>query len=230
MPPPLIRPFLGPKGFQHVLLLALLAAVAIFYLVGRNHLAPRQEHGEGDTARGLVIEFQSNGIGDVDALSLRSGGENLVLKFPPHTASKVMHVAKPNDQVEAVFRKDKKHPHDARGKLEILTNVTTGQRVVVADIPPPIQHETGPEIEVILPEKAFHVDRKGRINGFVTARQLIEIKPDVMNGLLSVIHEAKQIKVKGFKRDEQAGFVNLKKMELVKAVSLELDGRTYLLY
>jgi len=220
--------FLGPKALQNLLLLSLLIAVVVFYYRKKEEILPFIQSKNVTTYTGNVERFNTNHAGDVDGIIVRNGWDRLFFKFPPHMALKVMEVVNTGESatITYYYEKGKKH----KLKLQSITNNKTGKLLNLERIQPPVIIPGGEQVEITVNTKQFSVDKKGKINGFISDNYLVEIKPHVMDGLINSINEAKVIKIKGIKRSANEGFVNIQHRELVKATQIELDSNTYILY
>lgn len=220
--------FFGPKGIQNILLAAILGVFLFYYLSNKETTVPFISQPDSITSSGKIKDMHVNGIGDIDGMVLEN---DLVLKFPPHTASDILQVVDSGQYVEVTYEtKHKKHKKHKKCKLISITNSDTKKSFNPHSTIPAFPGERGELVTLTLDEKRFYTDKKGKIKALMDGKNLIKINHHAIKKLLPLINQADTIKIQGIKRERNSGFVNYYQYQIVKATSIEIDNNTYVLY
>lgn len=179
----------------------------------------------------IVMEFESNRIGDIDKIKVkRNDKSDLWLHFPPHTASQVKRIITIGDKI--LYESRKTHKNNFRNQpmenLEELENVTTNIQLNIDIIPPP--HPTD-GIEVTLEGRIqkFKLDEKGEISGFILEGHIVDIPPHLAKNIAPLLKEAEKIALKGYLRPNTAGFINITGLPFIKPFTIKINDTDYLL-
>jgi hypothetical protein len=193
---------------------------------------PGMPMGEGQqiakTVSGIVIDYGSNKVGDIDKILLQQADKKIWLHFPPHTASQIMSVGAKNATVNAeVGAMNKMMPDNVpMSDLTSIQSAALGKTVFIHDIPPP-PPSRGDEIEVKGSAAKFKLDDNGKVSAFILADKIIELHPGMIETLVPLLQQAKEIIVKGYERGMGNGFVNVTGFPLVKPYNITIDKINY---
>lgn len=175
---------------------------------------------------GIVIQYGSNPSGDIDKLLMEENNVQTWLHFPPHTAKKVLSVAKLHAQIKITIAA-------MPGKNEVINNElqtiisNNNEPLNIRDIPPPPPTQ-GNEIVIGGNNHIIKTSDDGRANAFILSGKLIALPPHASETLLPLINNAKIILVKGYERSNSDGFVNINNLNLIKPYSIMIDSINYL--
>lgn len=177
------------------------------------------------TLNGIVIKFESNETGDVDELIIRHGDDTTALRFPPHTAQKIMDMAKPSSPVEAIAGKHR-GPMDTANVYKLLFLQAGDEELVVSGLPPP-PPQRGEAVSVTGKASGISVDREGKIRSFLVGNTLVILPPHVGMNVSKGLRDAGHTTVQGFKRAGGTGFVNIRAADVLRPTSITIDSITY---
>ena len=171
---------------------------------------------------GVVIDYRSNRIGDVDKLVIKSESKLTVVHFPPHTARAVMNAAPKNQEAElTVDLSEKKDPE--------LRSVKAASGDLDMHSIPPMAAASGKEVEITEKALSFRRDGHGSVNALVYKNYLVELPPHLVKNLQPVLADTARIVVRGYERDVSQGFVNTTGLIVVKPFSITINNTDYLL-
>jgi hypothetical protein len=226
----LFKHFTGPRGLQNILILIFFVGVVVWYFLKKESTIPFFQDEQSQTCTGTVQDFHVNGAGDIDGITIINNGKFVLLRFPPHVAFRVLEVASAGEHVTATFvnRNGRKHKKN-EPTLESIAD-KSGKVINLNNMLPHLSLSNEEQIEIILSDRHFSMDKKGKKNGFISGKYFIEIKPHIMQELLPLILQAKTITIQGMTRDSMSGFVNFYKRDVIRATAIELDSITYTLY
>jgi hypothetical protein len=191
---------------------------------------PPREQVQSEAISGLVLDYGSNGIGDVDKLLLQLPGRKIWVRFPPHTASRVMNIGVKTTSVTITMAPSDKFSPDSLAVFELLSihSASLGQGVLIRDMPPP-PPEKGSEVEVTGHDPQFRLDDHGKVGAFILGDKIVELRPGIGGSLIPLLQQAKEITIKGYERGTERGFVNSYGLAVVKPNSILIDKTSYLL-
>ena len=206
-----------------VLLIAFITAIVIFNKKSRMPFTESQI-----SLSGKLIDYQTNKKGDIDSLIIRSNTDNLLIHFPPHTAFEIIKTFPKNTQIEVIYNK-KNHflDKDIDNHLLSISNKDNSRFLKLADIKnTPV--DKGISSNIIIKNYKINFDDKDQANAIISNNYFIDIKPHILKEIIPLMDKAKKIEIKGLIRSEN-GFVNSNGYKYLKAESLILDERIYLL-
>ncbi len=187
-----------------------------------NNIQPEQTK----EVSGIIVQYGSNPSGDVDKFLMEENNQQIWLRFPPHTAKKVLSIATLHSQVTITMAAMPGKEEVMNNKLQSITN-NKNETINIRDIPPPPPTQ-GSQTTVSGNKPAIKTDDKGRANAFILSGRLIALPPHAAEALMPLISDAKMIVVKGYERSNTDGFVNINSLSLIKPYSIMIDSVQYL--
>jgi hypothetical protein len=211
------------KSYRILIILLLISACGLLFFCkkARHHFFK----GEVISSMGEIIRLQPNPRGDIDGIIIKTKDREITLGFPPHLASDVLAIADIGDKVSVLYE-DEPHHHDSR--LIAINNPSRHKSFDLHAHQPP-RLDSGQDISLTITDYKFNVDDRNNPNGIIYNNYLVEIKPHLLEQLIPLIEKAERINVKGRIRNREKGFVNKHRYKIIKAFSIELDKKTYLL-
>lgn len=179
--------------------------------------------------QGSVIEMFHNPHLDIDGFSVRSNNNTVTtFHFPPHTASAVMGIAKPGDEVIIGYRSGRMAHKGNMIRFNSIQNIKTQKQVFIDNIPHPILSGASEDKLFQITNPVFKTNEEGYIVAIVDSQYIFHIKPHIAKALHQEIKLAKSIAIRGFVRNKDEGFVNILALQSVECINIEIDGKTYL--
>ncbi|GAB3257820.1 hypothetical protein GCM10027347_20640 [Larkinella harenae] len=177
---------------------------------------------------GRVKAYDVNRIGDYEGFRIRTATGETSVHFPPHVAEAVRKVALVGQPI-TIWVEPHPGPAEAgslnRLRLVSLQHPQTGQRVRIADLPPP-PPQAGKRIVVHEPLAGTLSDDRGQLIAIRTATYLIELKPHQSEAIRAVLAGSRSLQVVGYERTER-GFVNQTGLRLIRPATLTIHGKTF---
>ena len=177
-----------------------------------------------------VINYGSNGVGDIDKILVQHNNQKMWLHFPPHTAQQILNVAVKNTTISAELHAGKRPANDGIAVYELISlhSDALGKTINVHDIPPP-PPDRGNEVEVRGNSIEVKPNEEGRIGAFILSGKLIALPKHTAETMLTLMKQAHQIVVKGYERSASDGFVNSTGLPFIKPYSITIDNINYVI-
>lgn len=182
------------------------------------------------TVAGKVMGYLANPMGDYDGLRLRTATGEIRLRFPPHTAARVMKLATTGSTIEAIADRRPPGPHHSeKGDYMLISlNIPKSRTVVrLTDLPPP-PPRPGRLVETEGPLISKLYDTSGQLIGLITDHYIIELKPHQREQLRSILANVDRLGATGYPRPTD-GFVNRSGRPLLRPTTLTIRGQTFVL-
>ena len=175
---------------------------------------------------GILEQFTFNKDNDINGLIISENGDQLTVKFPPHTAALVMDIANPGDLVELLYNEHPKHKDTHRPEREVadITNKGTGKSVTFAEFPAPKLADSVEVFEFEIAHPEFCQGKKDELTGIKFDDKFIHLKSHDTEPLRKDFLLGSPIKVKAKRRLENLGFVNMSGLKVYHATAIEFKN------
>lgn len=211
------------KNVTWIILSVVIIALLIFYL----QKPPKKGYAE-QTFKGLVVAYQTNRIGDVDKLIMTTADQKLTIHFPPHTAFAVMKAA-PKNKIADLEVHAPPAGSPVSHEMSELKSVRSSSPVLELRTIPPQAPASGKKIEISGKAGNYKLDEKGMVTGIIIQKYLIDLPRGLVKNILPVLKDSSEVRIKGYERSVNEGFVNLNGLIVVKPYAISIDKTDYLL-
>ncbi|MDQ1095247.1 UNVERIFIED_CONTAM: hypothetical protein QE387_001277 [Pseudacidovorax intermedius] len=178
------------------------------------------------TLSGTVSKMVTNDDFVYDGFYLNSNGGSVLVKFPPHLGSQITALAKQGSQISIKGIADVA----PNGEKSFRMNSISANGKTIEDTPPAVP-ETPPQ-EVAVTESGTITDlQKNRegdaVVGIFVDQTLLKMPPHIYQQLGQSLVKGAKISFTGFKKPDNSGEVAERKLNIVHARTISVNGKEY---
>ncbi len=199
---------------------------------GRHDKKPGPPHAAQEavkltTLSGIFDAAVANDRFEYNAFSLKTGGSEVTVNFPPHLGEQILNKAKSGSAVKVTGF----YRNNPEGKSEFHFVNMDLNGSVIADAPPalPTTAIAQQQKTVTSVIKTLRRGRNNDVNGFeLNSGEVVNIPPHIANQLSTQLKTGANVLVNGFIEPKRPGVVYSKEITIIKAQTLTLNGQAYL--
>ncbi len=178
------------------------------------------------TLSGTVSKMITNDDFVYDGFYLNSNGGQVLVKFPPHLGSQITAMARQGSAVSIKGFEDAA----PNGEKAFHMNSITANGKTVEDTPPAVPQTPPQEISVTQSGtiKDLQKNKEGdAVVGILVDNTILRIPPHIFQQLGQSLVKGAKISFTGFKKPDNSGEVAERKVDIVRARMISVNGKEY---
>jgi len=176
--------------------------------------------------QGIITDYKINHIGDLHGFELKNSEKKYIVFFPEHTAAAVIGIAEKGAEV---WLKTQIHGHHNSLRLMVIKNILNAKNLDISEKHPSCPKMEGIEKIIPLGQHSYIIDRKGRVAGIADGKTVALFRLNNTEAFIERIKSTSVVRITGFERPKDQGYINSKFENIVYATAVEIDGITFLL-
>lgn len=180
------------------------------------------------TLTGTVSKMSANDDFVYDGFYLNGNGGQILVKFPPHLGSQVKAMAGQGSQISIKGFEDTAPNGEKSFRMKSIT--VNGK--TVADTPPAVPQTPPQEVAATGSGTVTELQKNKEGNavvGIFVDDTLLKVPPHLYEQLEKSVQKGAKISYTGFRKPENSGEVAEKKINIVRAKTISVNGKEYAL-